>query len=127
MVLSQVELRASGGPKPIVAGGKRAQKAKREPSKYVEGETSESSGDEMEVEADDDAGSVEDVELGGNSGSDEGDDDDEGVQEDDEEDEDDEDDEDEDDSDEDGPHLNGYVDDEAEEEWGSDSEEYSDE
>ncbi|KIJ45722.1 hypothetical protein M422DRAFT_251023 [Sphaerobolus stellatus SS14] len=119
MVLTQIELRASGGPTPLAAEGKRAKKAKREPTKYVEGETSESE-DEMEIEIGDDAGSVEDVELGGESGSDE---DDEGSEEDDEEEEEEEEEE---DSDEDGPHLNGFVDDEAEEDWGDESDEFSD-
>ncbi|KAF8528044.1 WD40-repeat-containing domain protein [Hysterangium stoloniferum] len=112
LVLSQVELRASG-PAPIVSVSKG--KEKKEPYRYVEGEEDE---DEMEVEEGDDAGSVEDVELGGTSESEEGEesDDEEGEDNDSE-------DESEEDYSEDGGLMNGFVDDEAEEDWTEESDE----
>jgi len=131
MVLQQVDLRASAAPAPLAHGGKKgkvpAGKAgAREPRRYVEGESEqeEEAAEAMEVELEEasDAGSVEDVELGAESMSEAEDD---GEEEDDDDDEDENEDEDEDDGvDEDdsedsggdeGPWLNGFVDDEAEE------------
>ncbi|KAF5377259.1 hypothetical protein D9615_006363 [Tricholomella constricta] len=105
MVISQIELRSSAAPAPLAPReGKEPSKAQgAEVKRYVEGESADESDDdeqmEVEVESADDEGSVEDVELGGDS---------------DEEDEMSEDDEEEDDDDE-GPTLNGFIDDEAEE------------
>ncbi|TFK57593.1 NUC189-domain-containing protein [Heliocybe sulcata] len=112
MVLSQIEMRSSAAPAPVAArrkGRGAAQGAEKEVTRYVEGESEEEADDQMEVEVEsgDDAGSVEDVELGGES----------------EEDEDDEDEEEESDDEEGGPALNGFVDDEAEEDYDEDEEE----
>ncbi|KAG6866259.1 hypothetical protein C0991_006846 [Blastosporella zonata] len=105
MVISQIELRSSAAPAPL------APRKDKEPSKaqatqvkrYVEGESDDESNDdeqmEVEVESGDEEGSVEDVELGGDS-------DDEDEMSEDEEDEDD---------DSEGPTMNGFIDDEAEE------------
>ncbi|KAF7967304.1 hypothetical protein HWV62_34761 [Athelia sp. TMB] len=107
MVLSQIEMRSSAAPAPLAPhkGASRNAQSKREVTKYVEGESDDEEDDgmdvEVEVDSGDDAGSIEDVELGGDS------------QEDDSEEEDDEDEDD--DSEDDGPTLNGFVDDEAEE------------
>ena len=112
LVLSQIELRASAAPTPLapesMAAGQKGNKHR--PVKYVEGESDsddddEGGTDEMEVEQDDGAASVEDVELGADSGSDEGEE--SGSEEEDSDNEDEESDE--------GPHLNGFIDDEAEE------------
>lgn len=112
MVLSQIEMRSSAAPAPLVPrkGKKPAQKA-TQVMRYVEGE-SESEEDEqmdVEVESGDDGGSIEDIELGGDS---------DGGQSSDEEDDDDEDDDDDvedDDDDDESPTMNGFIDDEAEE------------
>ena len=112
LVLSQIELRASAGPASLAPASMAASQNgnKRSPVKYVEGESdSEDDGeggtDEMEVEQDDGTASVEDVELGGNSASDEeeesGSEEEELGSEDEEGDE--------------GPRINGFIDDEAEE------------
>jgi U3 small nucleolar RNA-associated protein 5 len=133
MVLQQVELRASTAPAPL-AHGSKPKKGKApvgalvagtrvEPLRYVEGESDEEEAAEamdVELEEGSDVGSVEDVELGAESGSGAGSDVDE---EDGDEEEDEGEDEDEDygeDSEEDsegdeGPRLNGFIDDEAEE------------
>ncbi|KAF8592000.1 NUC189-domain-containing protein [Ramaria rubella] len=75
LVLSQIELRASAGPTPLAPESKasKQKEGKQEPFKYVEGESEseEDDEDEMEVERDDDAGSLEDVELGRDSASEE--------------------------------------------------------
>ncbi|KAJ7124829.1 WD40-repeat-containing domain protein [Mycena crocata] len=108
MVLAQIEMRSSVAPAPLVARkGTQASRGQGKVPRYVEGESADEDEQmEVEVESGDDDGSVEDVELGGDSSEDEGS----------EEEEDDEDEEDE----EDGP--NGFIDDQAEED-----EEYSDE
>jgi len=109
MVLSQVEMRSSAAPAPVAVRrrGKGAAQNTEEVKRYVEGESEEEADDQMdvEVESGDDAGSVEDVELGGES----------------EEDEDDKE-EDSEDDEEGGPTLNGFIDDEAEEDYEEDEE-----
>jgi len=109
MVLSQIEMRSSAAPAPLaLQKGKvlRNAQGKPEPGKYIEGESEDEENVQMEVEvemeSDDDVGSIEDVELGGESQEDD-------------EDEDEEDGDEEDDSDDEGPALNGFIDDEAEE------------
>lgn len=132
MVLQQINLRASAAPAPLSHSGKKGKApavAAREPRRYVEGESDEEEEvDAMEVEPEEgsDVGSIEDIELGVDSGSeddgdgdmdgefedegeDEGEDSEEGLDEDDSGDS-------EGDSEGDGrPWLNGLVDDEAEE------------
>lgn len=134
MVLQQVDLRATAAPAPLAhssikgeataAGGLAG---KREPRRYVEGE-SEQEAEAMDVELEEgsDVGSIEDIELGAESGSeadadvdadmDEDEDEEEGYEEglDDDDDDDGEDSEEDSEGDE-GPWLNGFVDDEAEE------------
>lgn len=121
MVISQIEMRSSAAPAPLVVpqatkGSKRKKRPQKKAVKYVEGESEE---EEMEVgvESEEDAGSVEDIELGGSE--DEEDEDAEvSNEEEGEDDEEDDDEEDDDDSDEaEGSKLNGFVDDEAEEEY----------
>ncbi|KIJ70242.1 hypothetical protein HYDPIDRAFT_79324 [Hydnomerulius pinastri MD-312] len=108
MVLSQIEMRSSTAPAPLASKKDNTSRPNglRQPTRYVEGE-SEDDEDQMNVEpsieSGDEEGSVEDIELGGES-----EDDDEGGDDDDE-------DEDEEDSDGSGPALNGFIDDEAEE------------
>lgn len=101
MVLSQIEMRSSVAPAPLVPqkdGDSRSTKSKREVRKYVEGESEDEDEDQADVEVEmdsDDGGSVEDVELGGSSQDDSDEEDDE------------------EDSDDEGPTLNGFIDDEA--------------
>lgn len=109
MVLTQIEMRSSAAPAPFgLQKGTvpRNTQSKREAMKYVEGESEDEEDDPMNVEvereSDDDAGSIEDVELGGDSHNEE------------EEDEEDEEDEEE-DTDGEGPTLNRFIDDEADE------------
>lgn len=108
MVLSQIEMRSSTAPAPLAPhkSAPRSAKSKREISKYVEGESGDEDEDgmdvEVEVDSGDDAGSVEDVELGGDSQED----DDSGEEDDSEE---------EDDSDDGGRALDDFIDDEANE------------
>ncbi|EAU92979.1 hypothetical protein CC1G_03766 [Coprinopsis cinerea okayama7 len=120
MVLSQVELRSSAAPAPLTikkdkSKGKAVQSSVAK--HYVEGESESSEADDdgdVEIESGDEEGSVEDVELGGDSddedGSDEEDDEDDDLDE----------------SDEEDGSMNGFIDDEAEEEW-SDEEDEGDE
>lgn len=129
MVLQQIELRSSAAPAPLAASsqakmGKQNGNGRsgtgREPRRYVEGESSDEEGEEggmdVEVEEGSDAGSIEDVELGGDSEAEELDSEDE--------DEDDDEEEDEEDEEEDGmPRLNGFIDDEAEEDYDSEESE----
>ncbi len=116
MVLSQIEMRSSTVPAPLVAKKDRPAKDKSV-KKYVEGESDEDENVKMDVEVEvdsDDNGSVEDVELGGDDSDEES-----------EEAEDSDEDEDGDESDNsDVPMQNGFIDDEAEEysEEDSDSE-----
>ncbi|KAI0320975.1 WD40-repeat-containing domain protein [Amylostereum chailletii] len=139
MVLQQIELRGATAPAPIAPSvpgkgkGKGKGKARALEEKvvrrYVEGESEEEGMDvDVDVEEGASEGSVEDVELGGESDVDE-DSDEEDSEEGDESEEDEEDEyedsEDEDnEGDEDGPRLNGFIDDEAEEseDEGSESE-----
>ncbi|KAJ6626921.1 WD40-repeat-containing domain protein [Mycena sp. CBHHK59/15] len=107
MVLSQIEMRSSVAPAPLVPkrGAQTSGTQGKQVSRYVEGESEDEDEQmdvEVEVDSGDDDGSVEDVELGGDSSAEEGS----------EEEDDDDDDEDE---DEDGPTMNGFIDDEAEE------------
>ena len=114
MVLSQIELRSSTTPAPLglnrAKPSQSVQSKNKGPLRYVEGESGDEA-DEMDVEEDDE-GSVEDIELGGDS-----------ADEDDDEEFDDE--EADDDSDED-PTMNGFIDDEAEEDSGEEEDEDSD-
>ncbi|KAF8887792.1 NUC189-domain-containing protein [Infundibulicybe gibba] len=116
MVLSQIEMRSSTAPAPLAQRkGKNAPKAQeREVVHYVEGESEEDEDDpmgvEVEIESGDDAGSVEDVELGGSSEDDDDDSDGEDGSEE--------------SNDSDGePTMNGFIDDEAEEYSDEDEEE----
>lgn len=113
MVLSQIEMRSSTAPAPIaLKSGKPSSVARTvEKTHYVEGE-SEDEDPPMDVEVEVDSGNedadIEDIELGGSS------------QEESEEEEDDDNDneeEEEDDDDEEDPTMNGFIDDEAEEEF----------
>lgn len=162
MVLSQIEMRSSLAPAPLStksiakAGNSATGKGKSGKSanevngvkiaRYVEGESSSSDDDDMNVEVEKgsgDEGSVEDVELGGVSDSSDGDEisdgevsgeelpglEDEGEDEDDDEggvlDSDDED-GDSDDDDDTEPTINGFIDDEAEEGYSEEEDEESD-
>lgn len=122
MVISQIEMRSSTAPAPLTVPqaakeGKKKKRQHKKAAKYVEGESEEEfDGMNVEVESGDDAGSVEDVELGGSDEDDDADED--SDEEEDEEDEDDEGEDEEDDSDEgEGSKLNGFIDDEAEDEY----------
>ncbi|PBK76675.1 NUC189-domain-containing protein [Armillaria solidipes] len=111
MVLSQIEMRSSAAPAPLVPK-KKAIKDKNV-KRYVEGESEDEEEEmdvEVEVDSGDDAGSIEDVELGGSS--DESGEEEEAEDSEDDEDEDEDEDEDDDD---DAPIANGFIDDEAEE------------
>ena len=139
MVLQHVDLRATAAPAPLAHNVKKgkataaagpAATGTREPRRYVEGE-SEQEAEAMDVELEEgsDVGSVEDIELGAESGSEadtnaEADMDDEEDDEDEDEDEeyeegldgnDDGEDSEEDSEGDEGPWLNGFIDDEAEE------------
>lgn len=107
MALSQMETRSPNAPTALTTTPKSKQSAVPHLVKrYVEGESEDDvEEDDVEVEMDDDSGSLEDVELGGFDDM-EGDEDEE-----------------EDDSDEDGPGLNGFIDDEAEEDYSEDEDE----
>lgn len=107
MALSQMEARSSNTPAVPTTASKAKQSAVPHVVKrYVEGESEDEEGEDVEIEMDDDGGSLEDVELGGFDDMEE-----------------DEEDEDEDGSDEDGPELNGFIDDEAEEDYSEDEDE----
>ncbi|KAJ7748530.1 WD40-repeat-containing domain protein [Mycena maculata] len=106
MVLSQIEMRSSVAPAPLAPrkGAQASRGQGKHVNRYVEGESADEDEQmdvEVEVDSGDDDGSVEDVELGGDSSE-------EGSEEE-------EDDEDEEESDGDGPTMNGFIDDEAEE------------
>lgn len=113
MVMSQIEMRSSAAPAPIAMLSQKGAKAsmKREVRRYVEGE-SEDEEDEMDVEVEvdsgDEGGSVEDVELGGDSDEDEEEEETEPSEGEDSDSEDE-------DSDDSGSRLNGFIDDEADE------------
>ena len=132
MVISQIEMRSSGGPTALPVPRRAGKHRRRRNRKYVEGESEEEEEEEqqqeeqmeVEIESGDDGGSVEDVELGG-SDEDEDDEDEDEERDGDEDDSEDDDEEGSDgDEDEGGPKLNGFIDDEAEEEY---SEEEDDE
>ncbi|KAJ3575909.1 hypothetical protein NP233_g777 [Leucocoprinus birnbaumii] len=119
MVLSQIEMRSSVAPAPLAPKSSKILSTAQETivKHYVEGE-SDSSDDEnaqmdVEIEIGDDDGSVENVELGGDS-----DEEDEDEDEDEEGDEDDE-------GDEEGSDINEFIDDEAEEYSDEDEDEES--
>lgn len=135
MVISQIEMRTSGGPTALPAPRRAGKHRRRRNRKYVEGESEAEEEEEqqqeeqmeVEVESGDDGGSVEDVELGSDEDDDDEDEDEEGDSDEDDsedEDEDEVDEDDDEDEDEAGPKLNGFIDDEAEEEY---SEEEDDE
>jgi len=108
MALSQMETRSLNAPTaPTTVPKAKQQTVPHVVKRYVEGESEdEDEEDDVEVEMDDDGGSLEDVELGGFDYMDEDEDEDE-----------------EDDSDEGGPGLNGFIDDEAEEDYSEDEDE----
>ncbi|KDQ54893.1 hypothetical protein JAAARDRAFT_134890 [Jaapia argillacea MUCL 33604] len=116
MVLSQIEMRSTIAPAPLATQKGRDQRGNtngKAVTRYVEGESEDEAGNDqmdVEVESDDDSGSIEDVELGGES---------------DEDDESDEGEDDEDDEDGEGPRVNGFIDDEAEEFEEDEDEDYS--
>ena len=107
LVLSQMQIRSSVAPTPLVSKNEKPLKSKGLVTKYVEGESAESEGEgideQMDIEGiDDDDGSIEDVELGASSedaNSDESDEANDSEYEDDM----------------DVPTVNGFIDDEAEE------------
>jgi hypothetical protein len=101
MVLSQIEMRSSTAPTPLAPHKNGVSHGQRQPTRYVEGE-SEEEGMDVGVESGEEEGSIEDIELGGQSEAEETDG--EGSEA-----------EDEGDSDGEGPTLNGFIDDEAEE------------
>ena len=130
MVLQQVDLRATAAPAPLAPSGKKGKATAaagpagtRQPRRYVEGESEqEAEAIDVELEEGSDVGSIEDIELGAESGSDADADADMDEDEDEEEeyeevlDEDDDGEDSEEDSEGDeGPWLNGFIDDEAEE------------
>ncbi|KAJ6569660.1 WD40-repeat-containing domain protein [Mycena capillaripes] len=102
MVLSQIEMRSSAAPATLAPRkGAQASSQGKRVTRYVEGESADEDEQmdvEVEVDSGDDDGSVEDVELGGDSSEEEGseEDEDDGDEEDDDE-------------------MNGFIDDEAEE------------
>ena len=109
MVLSQIEMRSSSAPTSLTIKKDTSRPNNtRQPTRYVEGdsdnEETEAADAEPPIESGDEEGSVEDIELGGESDGDE--DGDEGAEYSDGEDE---------DSDNSAHGLNGFIDDEAEE------------
>ncbi len=123
LVISQIELRSSAAPAPLPvpqstkSKGKQKKQAQKQVARYVEGESEseEAEGMDVEVESGDDAGSVEDVELGGSDEEEEDEESDEEEDEEEDSEEEEEDEDDEDDSDAGGFKMNGFIDDEAEE------------
>ncbi|CCM01300.1 uncharacterized protein FIBRA_03349 [Fibroporia radiculosa] len=120
MVISQIEMRSSGPPASLpLPKGKKKRHHKRQPRRYVEGESEDEDTKKMDVEVEsaDEGGSVEDVELGGSEEdeSEDGETDDNSDEEEEEEAEEENDDDDDGEDDEDGPMANGFIDDEAEE------------
>ncbi|KAK1226967.1 Small subunit (SSU) processome component [Marasmius sp. AFHP31] len=115
MVLSQIEMRAAAGPS-AYALRKQPNTQKEEKRRYVEGE-SEDEDAQMEVEVEvgsDDEGSIEDVDLGGDTDEDSENDEDLDGEDDDDDDDDDEE-----------PTMNGFIDDEADEEFTDEDEDES--
>lgn len=140
MVISQIEMRSSVAPAPLPMPKKgksktksQRKKAKQATARYVEGEsTDDEEADEdglmdVEVESGDDAGSVEDVELGGSDEEEESDSEDSGdeLEENDDEEEDEDDEDEDEDSEGEGGKLNGFIDDEADEFSGDEEDEES--
>ncbi|KAI0033739.1 WD40-repeat-containing domain protein, partial [Vararia minispora EC-137] len=113
LILQQMELRTVPAPAPLHKVQDKGRGGERAARRYVEGESEE---EDVDIEEGSEPGSVEDVELGWNS-----DDDEKDEEEDDEEDNDEEDDE-EDEEGDDGPAFGGFIDDEAEESEGEESE-----
>lgn len=107
LVLSQMQIRSSVAPTPLVSKNEKTLKSKGNVTKYIEGESEESEGEgrdeQINIEGiDDDDGSIEDVELGASSedaNSEESDEENDSEYEDDI----------------DIPTVNGFIDDEAEE------------
>ncbi|KAI0069984.1 NUC189-domain-containing protein [Panus rudis PR-1116 ss-1] len=134
MVISQIEMRSSAAPAPLPlpskSKGKRRPARHRPGAKYVEGESEEEEEDaegmDVEVESGSEAGSIEDIELGGSEDEAE----ETGSEADEEEEEEEEElgeEDGEEDSEEEGDtKLNGFIDDEAEEFSGEDEDEESD-
>lgn len=101
MVLSQIEMRSSAAPATLAPRKQASAGQGKRVTRYVEGESADEDEQmdvEVEVDSGDEDGSVEDVELGGDSSEEEGSEDDEDEEEEDEDDE-----------------MNGFIDDEAEE------------
>ncbi|KAF7319887.1 Utp12 domain-containing protein [Mycena kentingensis (nom. inval.)] len=104
MVLSQIEMRSSAAPAPLAPrkGTQASRGAGKNITRYVEGESADEDDEDeqmdvqVEVDSGDEDGSIEDVELGGDSSEDEGSDEGE-------------------DSEDDDGDMNGFIDDEAEE------------
>lgn len=108
LVLAQAEIRSSHTPAPLTSNltqGEKPSRIERQLTRYVEGESSEEENVQVEIGDEDDEGSVEDIELGNDE-----------EENNDEEDSDDDDDKDDEES-EDGNLVNGFVDDEAEENY----------
>ncbi|TRM62401.1 WD40-repeat-containing domain protein [Schizophyllum amplum] len=116
LVLSQIEMRSAPAPAPLAPRGKAKTAGKKaEVARYVEGESEdEDARMDVEVEVGDDEGDVEEVALGGDSDEEDDDEDEESDGESGEDEDEDEDEDDDDESDE-GPAMNGFIDDEAEE------------
>lgn len=135
LALAQVELRWSKSPGILSnSEGKKGKKDEEENvTRYIEGESEEDEEMQVEVNNDSDEGSVEEIGLKGTGEADsteeesDEDEDDEDLP-DDEDESDQEEEEEEEDSDvsEDGPRVNGFIDDEAEE-WSGSEEEVDDE
>ncbi|KAG9105052.1 Small subunit (SSU) processome component [Ceratobasidium sp. 370] len=106
LVLSQIEMQSA--PRTAVDEDVMVKKKKvrRKAARYVEGESESEGNMSVDEESEDDEGSVEDIGLGSEEESDE--------EEEEEEDDDDENEEYGSDDDEDGPKINGFIDDEAE-------------
>ena len=107
LVLSQMQIRSSVAPTPLVSKNEKSLKSKGKLTKYVEGESEQSESDgrdeQMDIEEiDDDNGSIEDVELGASSEDANSEESDEANDSDYEDDM-------------DVPTINGFIDDEAEE------------
>lgn len=135
LALSQIELRSAKSPTHLGAGqGKLGKEKDSNVTRYIEGDSSDDEDMEPEIEKGSEDGSVEEIGLGGDtddeslgdehseiaeSGDEDSDEDENGSGDEDE-------DEDEDDDSEvsdDEPRVNGLIDDEAEESWGSEDDE----
>jgi U3 small nucleolar RNA-associated protein 5 len=129
LALAQVELRWSKSPGTSSnSEGKKGKKDDEENvTRYIEGESEEDEEMQVELDKDSDEGSVEEIGLKGTSDADsteeESNDDEDDEELPDDEDESEEEEEDDSDVSEDGPRVNGFLDDEAEEWSGSEEEE----